>query len=70
MPVLVTVPVPRVVCPLMAKLLRPVTVSPAASPSTALPVMVKALPAPTTTSWVVTVLPVSVVISLRLKAPL
>jgi hypothetical protein len=54
----------------MAKLLRPVTVSPAASPSTALPVMVKALPAPTTTSWVVTVLPVSVVFSVRLKAPL
>ena len=68
MPVLVTVSVPSVVWPLMAKLLRPVTVSPAASPSTALPLMVKALPAPVTVPWVVTVLAVKEVFSVRLKA--
>ena len=69
MPVLVTVSVPSVAWPLMAKLLRPVTVSAAASPSTALPVMVKALPAPTTTSWVVMVLPLKAVLLPRVTAP-
>jgi hypothetical protein len=58
-PVLVTVSVPSVVWPLMAKLLRPVTVSEAPLPSTALPVMVSDLPAPSTVPWVTTVLPVS-----------
>ena len=37
-----------VVAPDTARVVRPVTVSPAASPKTALPVMPKLLPAPTT----------------------
>ena len=69
MPVLVTVLVPSVVVPLMARLLRPVTVSEAPSPSTALPVMESDLPAPATVPWLAMVLPVSVVFSVRLRAP-
>ena len=68
-PELVTVPVPSVVWPLMLRLLRPVTVSNALSPNTALPVTESDLPAPASVPWVATVLPVSVVFSVRLKAP-
>jgi hypothetical protein len=68
--VLVTVPVlPKVVAPLMLRLFRPVTVSAAPVPSTASPVMLKELPAPTTTPWVVMVLPVKVVSLPSVTAP-
>ena len=69
MPVLVTVPVPSVVEPLMAKLLRAVTVSSAPLPSTASPEIVRDLPAPITTSWVLMVLPVKVVSLPSVTAP-
>ena len=69
MPVLVTVSVPSVLVPLMARLLKPVTVSAAPSPSTALPVMASDLPAPTTVPCVATVLPVRVVFSVKVSAP-
>ena len=58
-----------VVWPLMLRLLKPVTVSAAPSPSTALPLMDSDLPAPATVPWVVMVLPVRVVFSVRLRAP-
>ena len=69
MPELVTVLVPKLVVPLMARLFRPVTVSRMPLPSTASPVMVKDLSAPTTTSWVVMVLPVRVVLTPKVTAP-
>lgn len=54
----------------MLRLLKPLSVSAAASPSTALPVMIKALDPPVKAPLVVTVLAVSVVLAPKVTAPL
>ena len=59
-----------VLVPLTDKVLKPVTASSTLLPSTALPTIARALPAPLTKSRVVTVLPVRVVLLPRLIAPL
>ena len=57
------------VVPLTCKLLKPVTVSTAASPRTASPVMVNAFVLPATVPRVVTVVPVKVVSVPRVMGP-
>ena len=56
--------------PLTLRLLKPLSVSAAASPSTALPVMIKALAPPVKAPLVVTVVAVSVVLAPKVTAPL
>ena len=68
MPLVVTAELLMAVVPLTASVLRPVTVSAALLPSTALPVMVKDLALPATVPCVVMVLPVSVVSVPRVTA--
>ena len=57
------------VVPLICKLLKPVTVSTAASPRTASPAMLSALALPATVPKVVTVVPVNVVSTPRVTGP-
>ena len=57
------------VLPLTDRLLKPLMLSSLLLPSTALPVMERDLPAPANVPWVLTVLPVRVEFSVRLRAP-
>jgi hypothetical protein len=62
-PLLLTVSVLIALLPVTCRVDSPVTVSAAALPKTALPVTVRPLPAPTTLSRKVTLLPVRVVLA-------